>query len=152
MYIPIDPSYTYTNKASQYIKVHISLLIKLSLVEMKKKSESKSSDNNENVTNEPTSFRSPHSDVEVPKSRKRRSQLGMESTESLASKLDPLAVTKQNMSTSRRPNGKHERRHILRFVCIITLFFISPTSFLLVFRLGFHSTKIIRLATNFDSI
>lgn len=99
------PSYTYTNKASQYITVHISIFIKLSLVEMKKKSESKNSDNNENMTNEPTSFRSPHSDVEVPKSRKRRSQLGMESTESLASKLDPLAVTKQNMSTSRRPNG-----------------------------------------------
>lgn len=46
-------------------------------------------------------FRSPLSDIEVPKTRKRLN----DSSESLASKLDPLAVTKENMSTSRRPAG-----------------------------------------------
>lgn len=99
-------------------------------VEMKKKSENKNGDNNENITNEPTSFRSPHSDVEVPKSRKRRSQLGMESTDSLASKLDPLAVTKQNMSTSRRPNGKYRQRQtcVLYHYSLYIIILIYPQS------------------------
>ena len=47
-------------------------------------------------------FRSPQSDVEVPKARKRVTN---DSAATLT--LDPLAVTKENMSTAnRRPTGK----------------------------------------------
>ena len=70
----------------------------------------KSGNSDESVPPTDNSFRSPNSDVEVPKSRNRRSKLAMESTDSLAVKLDPLAVTKQNMSTSRRPAGTHKNK------------------------------------------
>ena len=52
-------------------------------------------------------FRSPQSDVEIPKTRKRKGDEGEdkggESTATLT--LDPLAMTKENMSTTRRPTG-----------------------------------------------
>lgn len=48
-------------------------------------------------------FRSPQSDIEVPKTRQRKGEGKGDSTATLT--LDPLAMTKENMSTSRRPAG-----------------------------------------------
>ena len=73
---------------------------------MKNKPESEPNEELPKEISSQNSFRSPNSDVEIPKARNRRSKLGNDSVDSLVDKLDPSAVTKQNMSTSRIPAGK----------------------------------------------
>lgn len=87
------------------------------------------------------SFRSPQSDIEIPKTRKRKGEEGEDKGESTATlTLDPLAMTKENMSTSRRPAGKKTE-------ALLVLHLVGPF-----YRFCFHSTKTIRLATNFDTL
>ena len=105
--------------------------------------EIKNSVESANNPNDSSSFRSPQSDVEIPKTRKR---VGNDSTDSLANKLDPLVVTKENMSTSRRPAGKELKGYFKCFTLACL------TQHVLICRLGFHSTKTVRLAANFDSL
>jgi hypothetical protein len=85
-------------------------------------------------------FRSPQSDIEIPKTRKRKGEedegKGGESTATLT--LDPLAMTKENMSTTRRPAGIPEFKNKL---CVT-----------FTFRFRFYSAKTIRMATNFDTL
>lgn len=51
-------------------------------------------------------FRSPQSDIEIPKTRKRNTEFDGDSTDTLAAAKGAFEVTKENMSTSRRPNSK----------------------------------------------
>ena len=52
-------------------------------------------------------FRSAQSDIEIPKTRKRKAEGedGDKGGSTATLSLDPLAMTKENMSTSRRPAG-----------------------------------------------
>lgn len=77
----------------------------------------------ENLSEE---FRSPQSDIEVPKIRKRNT----ESTETLV--LDPLAVTKDNMSTNRRPNDHaFTQQRLFGWQPILTPYNVLPVLFIL---------------------
>ena len=52
-------------------------------------------------------FRSPQSDIEIPKARHRKTgDLDGKNDSTASLGLDPISVTKENMSTSRRPAGK----------------------------------------------